>query len=81
MKFKLGLLHADLSIRFGLELCYVSKIYSKWVKALSRAMKFLIIGLTDKPWGRICQDVLRITRTVYVLRKNVFACLFSVHIQ
>ena len=49
MKFKLGLLHADLSIRFGLELCYVSKIYSKWVKALSRAMKFLIIGQTDKP--------------------------------
>ena len=43
MKLKLGLLHTDLAFRFGLELCDVSRIYSKWVKALSRAMKFLII--------------------------------------
>ena len=43
MKLKLGLLHTDLTFRFGLELCDVSRIYSKWVKALSRAMKFLII--------------------------------------
>ena len=42
MKLKLGLLHTDLAFRFGLELCDVSRIYSKWVKALSRAMKFLI---------------------------------------
>ena len=43
MKLKLGLLHTDLAFCFGLELCDVSRIYSKWVKALSRAMKFLII--------------------------------------
>ena len=40
MKLKLGLLHTDLAFRFGLELCGVSRIYSKWIKALSRAMKF-----------------------------------------
>ena len=34
MKLKLGLLHTDLAFRFGLELCDVSRIYSKWVKAL-----------------------------------------------
>ena len=43
MKLKLSLLHTDLAFRFGLELCDVSRIYSKWVKALSRAMQFLII--------------------------------------
>ena len=43
MKLKLGLLHTDLAFCFGLELRDVSRIYSKWVKALSRAMKFLII--------------------------------------
>ena len=43
MKLKLGLLHTDLAFRFGLELCDVSRIYSKWAKASSRAMKFLII--------------------------------------
>ena len=43
MKLKLSLLLTDLAFRFGLELCDVSRIYSKWVRALSRAMKFLII--------------------------------------
>ena len=43
MKLKLGLLHTDLAFCFGLELCGVSRIYSKWIKALSRAMKFWVI--------------------------------------
>ena len=43
MKLKLSLLLTDLAFRFGLELCDVNRIYSKWVRALSRAMKFLII--------------------------------------
>ena len=42
MKLKLDFLYTDFAFRFGLELCDVSRIYSKWVKALSRAMKFLI---------------------------------------
>ena len=48
MKLKLGLLHTDLAFRFGLELRDVSRIYSKWVKALSRAMKFLMTW-PDRP--------------------------------
>ena len=32
-KLKLALLHNDLAFRFGLELCDVGRIYSKWVKA------------------------------------------------
>ena len=47
-KLKLVLLHNDLAFRFGLELCDVSRIYSKWVKALSRAMKFLMTW-PDRP--------------------------------
>ena len=43
MKLKLGLLHTDLAFRFGLELCDERKIYSKWVKDLSRAIKLFII--------------------------------------
>ena len=42
-KLKLGLLHNDLAFRFGLELCDERKIYSKWVKDLSRAIKLFII--------------------------------------
>ena len=43
MKLKLDLLQTDLAFCFGLELCDVSRIYSKWVKALPRTIKFLII--------------------------------------
>ena len=47
-KLKLVLLHNDLAFRFGLELCDVSRIYSKRVKALSRATKFLMTW-PDRP--------------------------------
>ena len=67
MKLKLGLLHTDLAFRFGLELCDVSRIYIKWVKALSRAMKFLIIWPDRQTLRKNLPRCFRIIKTVYVL--------------
>ena len=67
MKLKLGLLHTDLAFRFGLELYDVSRIYSKWVKALSRAMKFLIIWPDRQALRKNLPRCLRITRTLCII--------------